>query len=419
MENLGLLAFLYPDSPALDWVTVSVASVALYVLALAGIAYLALALNHVWRFRGEVKPADSANLPPVSIMKPLCGDEPGLYQCLRSFCQQDYPAYQVVFGVRDADDAAVKVVNRLRAEFPEREIALVTDARIYGANLKVSNLINMMPACRHDMLVIADSDVAVGPDALTRVMVQLTEDGVGATSCLYRGKPMEGLASRLGALYINDWFLPSVLVDVALSGVDGCFGALMAVRREALASVGGFHAMVNHLAEDNLLGRLLRRGGWQVRLSSYTVDTMVGEDSLSALIHHEVRWSRTVRACRPLDHFLSLTTFPLLLTVFLLAIDPSILGCFLAALHLLLRMGLHLAVARRFPHGASWNERMADVALVPLRECLCFVVWLVSLSGTRVRWRNRDYRIIGDGRLLMSESPELSLPTPISATIGE
>ena len=403
----------------MDWVVISWASVGLYILALAGLAYLLLALRHVLLFRGESRSSGGKDLPPVSILKPLCGEEPGLYRCLRSFCLQSYPTYQIVFGVRDADDKAVEVVNRLRREFPDRDLSLVIDARIYGANLKVSNLINMMPSCRYDMLVIADSDVAVGTDALSTVMGQLSEEGVGATSCLYRGRPMQGLAARLGALYINDWFLPSVLVDVALSGVDGCFGALMAIRREALSSIGGFQILANHLAEDNLLGRLIRQKGWGLRLSSYTVDTMVSEASLPALIDHEIRWSRTVRSCRQLDHFLSLTTFPFPLLAIFLVMAPSFLGCILLALHLCFRVILHFAVVARFPHEASVWEKVTAAALVPVRESLCFIVWGISLLGRNVRWRNRDYRISGDGRLQMSDSRALPLSSPISAPIGE
>ncbi|HXP96777.1 MAG TPA: bacteriohopanetetrol glucosamine biosynthesis glycosyltransferase HpnI [Telmatospirillum sp.] len=405
----------------MDWIVISVVSIGLYGLALAGLAYLLLALKHVLCFHKETPRHDGVISPAVTVMKPLCGDEPGLYDCLRSFFLQDYPAYQLVFGVRDAGDAAVAVVNRLRAEFPNQDVAVVIDARIYGANLKVSNLINMMPSCRHDMLVVADSDVAVGSDALTSVVAQISSEGVGAVSCLYQGRPLAGPVSRLGALYINDWFLPSVLVDVSLSGVDGCFGALMAFRREALASVGGFHAVADHLAEDNLLGRLIRLRGWQVRISSYTVDTMVSENRLSSLVDHEVRWSRTVRSCRPRDHILSVTTFPLPLLLIFLAVEPSILGCFLVALHVGLRLALHFAVRVRFSRGVAGRAWMADAALVPLREVLCAMVWVMSLLGQNVRWRNREYRITRDGHLVMNNARDLPLssPPPVSAPVGE
>jgi ceramide glucosyltransferase len=386
----------------MDWAGASPVSIGLFALAIASLAYLSLALWHVSRFSGPKAMRHDGQWPSVTVMKPLCGGESGLYDCLRSFCRQDYPVFQMVFGVREADDQAIEVVERLRAEFPDQDISLVVNDRLHGANLKVSNLINMMPECRYDILVIADSDVAAEPDTLLRVVSQLAEPRVGATSCLYRGQSMVGFPSRLGALYINDWFLPSVLVDFALNGVDGCFGALMAVRREALLTVGGFRAVVDHLAEDNMLGRLIRLQGWRVCLNPCVVDTMVGENSLSSLIAHEVRWGRTVRACRATDHFLSLVTFPLPLLLILLALAPSRAGVVLIALHLGLRLALHYAVGVRM--SGFGVGRPLDAVLIPLRESLCFLVWAISLLGNGVRWRGREYRIIGDGRLLAEDS---------------
>ena len=362
-------------------------------LALAGIAYLLIALAVVRRFRpGGVADRDGRFTPPVTILKPLCGDEPHLYECLRSFCRQDYPAYQIVFGIRDANDPVRRQVERLMEEFPQADLSLVCDARIRGPNLKVSNLINMMAECRYDIVVISDSDVVVDHHALAAVVAPLAESGVGAVTCLYAGTAVAGLASRLGALYINDWFLPSALVDHALSGVDGCWGPLTAVRRAALADAGGLEALVGYLADDNRLGRLLRRSGWEVRLSPHIVHTTAAEADLAELLCHEVRWGRTVRTCRARDHLLSLATFPLPVLLGLLAVAPTRWGVGLTALFLALRFALHFSVRARLA-----SVEMSATWLLPARELLCFVVWAISLVGSRVTWRRRTSRITADG----------------------
>ena len=186
----------------------AVNDVVLVVLALAGLSYLGLSLRHVLSFRQQTEVPDIAILPPVSVLKPLCGAEPRLYDCLRSFCEQDYPDFQIVFGVRESGDPAVAVVERLIAEFPHRDIALVCDARLHGANLKISNVMNILPSCRHDILVVSDSDVAVGPHCLRALVADAVADPlVGAVSCIYRGVPTQGWASVLGALNINAWIV--------------------------------------------------------------------------------------------------------------------------------------------------------------------------------------------------------------------
>ena len=225
-------------------------------------------------------------------------------------------------------------------------------------------------------------------------MSTLADPNVGAVTCLYQGAPNLNTVSRLGALYINDWFLPSVLVDVGLNGTDGCFGALTLVRAQALKEAGGFAALSDYLAEDHRMGRLIRDAGWKLALSDLPVDTMVEETSLSTLLSHEIRWGRTVRACRPLDHVLSLVTFPLPVLMLLWAAAPSWGGLAMLAFHMGLRLGLHYAVHSRFPLPAPVTPW-----LVPVRESLCCLVWAISLLRGSVTWRGRTYTVDSDGRM--------------------
>ncbi len=208
-----------------------------------------------------------ADYPPVSILKPLYGDEPGLLENLATFCVQDYPApFQIVCGVHDPDDTAVVTVERLRALYPGVDIKLVADARRHGSNAKVSNLINMLPSARHDLLVLSDSDIAVPPDYLRRVADALAQPGVGAVTCLYTGKPLGGLAAQLSAMGIDYHFLPNVVTGVSLGLAKPCFGSTIALDRVVLDQIGGLQSFASVLADDYEIGRAVRAKGLRVAI---------------------------------------------------------------------------------------------------------------------------------------------------------
>jgi len=365
-------------------------------VALAGWAYLMLALWRVFRWRG------GAGEPPrwrpgVSVLKPLCGAEPGLYDCLRSFCDQDYPELQLVLGVADPDDPAVAVARRLIADRPERDITLVIDNTQRGTNRKVSNLVNMERAARHDTLIVSDSDTIAGPNCVARVVAPLSRRKVGAVTCLYRGLPKGGLWSEFGALFINDWFLPSAVVDAGMRDVAYCFGPVTAVRRDALEAIGGLGRLAFCLADDFLLGRLIAGAGYRVVLSGELVDTVVAE-TFASLVAHELRWSRTVRTVKPGEHFLSCAMHPLPLLLALLPFSPAY-GAALVGVHLGLRTALHYLARRHFAVSGP-----ARPWLLPLRECLVFAIWALSFASTSVRWRERRFAI-GRGGTLLAQEP--------------
>src|SRR5260221_4602806 len=198
------------------------------------------------------RPAAAA--PPVSILKPLCGEDAGLYENLESFCRQEYPAWQVVFGVQDAHDAAIPVVRRLMAAYPGADMALVVEPARRSGNLKVANLQNMLPAARHDVIVIADSDMRGRPDYLAEVTAPLADPATGLVTCLYRGVSAGGFWSQLACLNINHGFLPQALVAAAMGERNGCFGATLALRRDTLDAAGGLAARAHSLAHDHPLG---------------------------------------------------------------------------------------------------------------------------------------------------------------------
>lgn len=362
------------------------------MLAAASACYLLLAILRVAVFRPQ--PVGALHRPiPVTILKPLCGAEPRLYECLRSFCLLDHAPLQIIFGVGDHADPAIAVAKRLIREFPTLDLSLVIDSAIHGTNLKVGNLINLYRSAKHDVVIVSDSDTEVAPDCLAAVLAPLADPAVGAVTCLYKAAPVPGFASSLGALFVNDWFLASAVVDVGMRDAAYCFGPLTALRRDALEAIGGFGALAFHLADDFMLGRMVAGVGYKVRLASYVPDIVVAED-FASLLRHELRWARTVRTVKPDEHFLSGVMEPLPLLLLLLAPFPELGGWWVVTAVVILRMVLHVLVRWRFAIATP-----ARPWLVPLRECLCFGIWLASYRSARVSWRERDF-VIADGGIL-------------------
>ena len=252
----------------------TVLGVAALACAAAGILYLGLAAILVLHRSSGDAPEGGRDQrgrgqgdhdPAVTILKPLHGLEPGLFDNLASFCRQSYGGpVEIVFGVQNPDDPAIGVVRRIERAFPRLPITLVVDARLHGANRKVSNLVNMSPHIRHEIVVLADSDMRVGPDYLAGLAGCLARSDVGAVTCLYHGIPAGSRWSQLSALSIDTHFLPSVVVGTALGLAKPCFGSTIALRRETLAAIGGFGVLSNELADDYALGAAVRRLGLRV-----------------------------------------------------------------------------------------------------------------------------------------------------------
>ncbi len=361
----------------------------------AGLVQAGIAVDALKRFNRQPRPQPAAR-PPVSILKPLKGDEPLLEAALASFCTQSYPEFQIVFGVQDRSDPAIAVVEHLRMLFPQLDITLVVDETRHGGNGKIANLINMWPAARHDVIVLADSDVHVTPNFLERIVAALEAPDVGAVTALYAGVASgKGVAGRFGAAQINHIFLPGVLLGRMLGRQD-CLGAALALRRSTLVRIGGLPALLPHLADDAALGRLVRRLGLKVALAPSLVVTTVSEETLPALFWHELRWARTIRALEPLTYSTSLLQYPVfwgLMTI--LAADFRLWTLAFAAAVWLLRAVEARAMARQLDRGAfsGW--------LLPLREIFSIVVLLASYLGNRVVWRGSSMAAVTKGR----ESP--------------
>jgi ceramide glucosyltransferase len=364
----------------------------------------------VWFAARSRKPARVR--PAVTVLKPLHGDEPGLEQALETVCRQRYPTYQVVFGVQDAADPAAAVVRRLQSRFPARDLALVVDPTQHGRNRKVSNLINMFPAARHDMLVIADSDLHVAPDYLERLVAALEPPGVGLATTLYVGIPPASLArerqtqsrfgvsmgpsviAALGATQITHGFLPGALLGRVL-GREDCLGATMILRRDTLRRIGGLPALVDHLADDNALGRLVQEVALGVALADTVPLTTVPERTLAELFRHELRWARTIRALAPFPFAASVLQYPIFWALIAALLLPFgiwswILVLAAWAIRATAARGIDRALVSRtgpLPKAALW--------LLPLRELMSITVMIVSYGGLQVEWRG--HRLMADG----------------------
>jgi ceramide glucosyltransferase len=369
--------------------------IGLVVAAVYGLLTLLAVL--IWQARRRA-PAVT-RLPPVTVLKPLCGAEPGLYENLRSFCIQNHPAFQIVFGVSDRNDPCLAVVSRLLREFPNLRIDVVIDPRQHGGNRKVSSLINMLSRARHDVLVMADSDACVGPDYLASVTAPLLDRKVGLVTCLYHGEPTPMIWSRLGAMYVNEWYMPSVLL-ARLFGHDGyASGQTICMRRETLTGIGGFRAIANHLADDYRLGELIRLLGMRIVVSPYVLRAEHHEPSLDVLVSHEVRWMRTLRILRPFSFRLMFLgfSFPVALVGLLLCSFetwPSMLEWTLFEAAVVSRIALHFAHRLL---GA--RPLLADLWLLPARDVLLCWVWWRTFSTSRITWRGSEFDVDAHGTM--------------------
>jgi ceramide glucosyltransferase len=372
-------------------------------LALATCGYVLLAADCVRRFGARLhrESRSSSAAPSVTVFKPLCGSDVELLENLRAFCRQDYHEYQIVFGVRDPADPAIAVARQIISEFPALDLDLVIDPTVHGTNLKISNLINMYHRAKHNVLVIADSDMRVGPDYLRRLCNALNKEGAGMVTCLYLGDPLSGLPSALGALFINEWFLPSVLVATRFVPNSYCFGATMAIPRSVLEEVGGLGAFADYLADDYMLGRKVLATGRRVDIAPVLVENRLLEPAWRDLIAHELRWARTIRTVQPAGFAASFLTdaLPLACLCLLFAwLNDSGMGFAIAAagFALIARSLLHLSVNKTF-------NRRAAMWLIPLRDLLTFLIRAGSFLGGDVEWRRQSLHVDNGSRLSMKD----------------
>jgi len=425
-------------------------------------AYAGIAVWAARRWHRARRPLDPAWTPPVTILKPVRGVDAEAYENFASFCRLDYPAdrCQLLFAARDPADPALALARRLQAEFPQVDIGIVDGSRspLHGHNLKVRNLAAMLPAAKHDLLVLCDSDMRVQPDYLRRVVAPFQQNsdpppvplpsevrvtgegeqdihlhphprpislkgrrepnghacafapppqrgtsdrgggrGVGLVTCPYRGHRAQSFAAVLEALGIGADFIPSALVSRALEGVSFAFGSTIALPRAVLAEIGGFEALADELADDFRLGNGAHRAGYEVVLSDYVVDDVLGRERFGAMWARRLRWARTVRACRPAGYAGSFITHGTALALlFLGATGFSPLGWAAFGTVLAVRLATAVLITLRY----TGDPNIARfLPLLPLSDLLSFALYVTSYGGSHISWRGERFRLLPGGKL--------------------
>ena len=374
----------------------------LVLLALAGAGYALVAALAAARFmRGA--PSGHRCDAPVTILKPLYLGEPGLKENLESFFAQDFNApVQIVFGVHDDEDPAVAIVRALQAKYPQADTCIVADNAIYGGNAKVSNLINMFPAAKHDILVLSDSDIRVPGNWLSEVTGALARPGVGLVTCLYKGAARtKGLWPVLAAMGTSYDFLPNVVMGVSLGLAEPCMGSTIALTRDVLDRIGGFAAFADYLADDYEMGQSVRRLGLHLAIPALAVRHDATEASATELFQHELRWTRTIRRINPAGHIGSIITF-----AFPLSLMAAILLDFGWASLAVMAIALGARLFLKYRMDGIFATHAGPFWLLPVRDLLSFLVFVASLSGETVHWRGTRLSVESGGMIAPTESVE-------------
>jgi ceramide glucosyltransferase len=366
--------------------------VTLLALVAGCLAYQALVIVAAIRYRC-VRPLPMGVAPPISLLKPLAGAEEGLEENLRSFFEQRYPSFEILFALRSATDPAIPLVERLRARYPAVPSRLIVTGEPPYANAKVYSLDCMLEAASHDLVVMADSDIRVTADMLSSLAAEFADEKVGMATCPYRVVPGPSFWSTLEAIGLNTEFLAGVLVARMLDGMKFALGPTIAARRETLRQIGGFDAVKDYLAEDFVLGRLAADHGFGVILSSYVIEHHIGAQPFAANLRHRLRWSRSSRRSRPWGYWGQVFTHALPLAMLLCAIRP-------AWWPVLASTAVFRAVAVWATAGHVLRDPLTRRQwwLVPLQDTVGLLVWFAGFFGNTILWRGRRYWLLPDGR---------------------
>lgn len=342
----------------------------------------------------SIRPPELRTPPPISVLKPLSGLDEGLEENLRSFFEQEYPEFEILFAVHRADDPAAAVVEKLRHEFPRKPSArLIVTGEPPGPNAKVFSLQHMMAEVQHDLLVMSDSDVRATPQMLERIACEFQDQRIGLVTCPYRAVPGQSVWSRLEAIGMNTEFLGGVLVARMLEGMKFALGPTIAARRVVLERMGGFEHLKDYLAEDFVMGKLAAEMGYVVLLSSYVIEHRIGSQKFGTNLRHRLRWARSTRRSRPLGYWGQVFTNPLPLALFLWGLEPRAWP--LVLLTVMFRAAAAWAVAGRVLSDPLTRRQWW---LVPVQDVVSFCVWAAGFFGNTILWRGRKCYVSPDGR---------------------
>ena len=380
----------------------AITNLLLLILCLSAVLFYCYGIYAAIAFLRHPHATDPEFHPAITILKPICGLESDAYSNLASFCQQDYPEYQIIFAVRHRLDPSIEVVEKIIQQFANVDIHLVVSDRVIGANLKVSNLANAVAVAKHEILLIADSDIHVGKDYLQTVIQPLKDESVGVVTCLYRSSA-QGWVTTLEAIKTATDFHAGVLVSNQLEGIKFAFGSTIVIRKAVLEAIGGFKAVADYLADDFQLGYLPSQAGYKVVLSDYVVTHNLATSTLADAIGRQIRWARCIRVSRPWGYLALIFTYGTITSLLLLIATG---GAKLAWSGLVITwfmrlvMGwvvgvkiLHDPIAKRF----LW--------IIPFSDLINFAIWCCGFVGKTIEWRGQRLLLTKGGKLIAIANP--------------
>ena len=409
MQPLGIIAVLLPVGSMLpsarctlcllilDLPKGKILTDTLLVILCGAIAYSLLQIVAARRYLAVRAPALQF-AEPISILKPLAGLDPDLESNLRTFFEQDYPQFEILFAVRSESDRAVEVVSRLQREYPLVSSRLVITGEPPYPNAKVFSLDRMLAAATNDLVVMSDSDVRVTPEFLRTIAAEFQNDRMGVATCPYRAIPGESLWSRLEAIGMNTDFWGGALVARMVEGMHFAIGPTIAARRKVVQSIGGLARVKDYLAEDFVIGKFAAEAGHGVILSSYVIEHHIGSATLRQNVAHRLRWARSTRRSRPAGYVGQLFTMPLPPALLCCAVAP---GWWPVAL-----LALILRAVAAYEVSSGVLRARVNWLLLPAEDFLGFCSWLAGFFGNTILWRGRRYRLFSDGRFELVPSSD-------------
>jgi ceramide glucosyltransferase len=345
----------------------------------------------------QVRPPTLLGTEPISILKPLAGLDLDLESNLRTFFEQDYPSFEILFAVRSESDPAVQVVSRLQREYSKIPSRLVITGEPTYPNAKVFSLERMMAAAANDLLVMSDSDIRVTPDLLRTAAAEFQDARLGVATCPYRAVPGASFWSRLEATGMNTDFWGGALVARMLEGMRFAVGPTIVARRRVLQAIGGFARLKDYLAEDFVMGQFAAGAGYGVILSSYVIEHHIGSATFGENTAHRLRWARSTRRSRPAGYIGQLFTMPLPLALIACAFSPAWWRVLPVAL-VVRTVAAYMVSLRVLRARLNWP-------LLPIEDLMGFFFWVAGFFGNTISWRGRRYRLSADGRFELISEP--------------
>lgn len=362
------------------------------------ISYYIFSLYCTWSFFNKETYTDHDYLPAVSILKPINGIGNGIYENFISFCKQDYPLYQIIFGIGDDKDPVIDIVKKIIKKFPQKDIELVICNSSTGTNPKISNLSNMYRRAKYDIIVTNDSDTRVSADYLKRIVSPLSNKSTGLVTCAYRAGTINNTTSIMESITINQDFFPSVMVAQKIENLRYAFGVTIATKRDILEGIGGFKKLADYLAEDFHLGKEISEAGYKLCLSDYMVDIIPEKRNFFDFFTLHLRWAKTIRACRPIGYFFTsfckygiVCSLAYLLTSFFSTFAVTLFIAFLSV-----RIISATIISLKYTKD---QKLILHLLFLPLNDILNFIIWCASYSGNKITWRGSKFLLKKGGRI--------------------